>query len=210
MATKTALIVLHEEEITIWAIPPLSPQPPDFFNHNPTYIPPLFVIPIPEDIDVDPEFIRWNTISSWYFGSSQPLYCDLLCQDCTLHRFEIMLKPDLSTASLRLIYASEITPHDFHNVYLPEFAICGDTLVTCYLSSYNPEGLQEEYDQTGIYTGITTDRFDNGIISHGGPAAAMSLPDVGSEYDLFLCPASGRFVRVDSGDSDSIAVLDFF
>jgi hypothetical protein len=210
MATKTAVIILHEEEISIWAIPPLSPQPPDFFNHNLTYIPPLFILQIPEHIDVDHEFIRWNTISSWYFGSSQPLYCDLLRHDCTLHRFEIMLEPDLSTASLRLIYTSEITPHDFRDVYLPEHAICGDTLVTCYLnSSYNLESLQEEY-QSGIYTGLTTSRFDNGIISHGGPAAAMSLPDVGREYDLFLCPVTGRFVRVESGDLGSIAVLDFF
>ena len=38
MVTKTAVVVLHEEVILIWwAIPHLSPQPPDFFDYNPTY-----------------------------------------------------------------------------------------------------------------------------------------------------------------------------
>jgi hypothetical protein len=217
MATKTALIVLREEEILIWAIPPLSPQPPDFLDdflddNNITYIPPLFIIPLPDNIGPDPNFLRWNTISSWYFGSSQPLYCDKLCQDCTLHRFEIMLEPDLRTASLRVINISEITPHDFEIVYPQEYTICGDTLVSCFINSnYIYDGSGVKY-QTGIYTGLTTAdaRFDNGIISHGGPAANMLLPDIGHEYKLFPCPASGRFVRVDSGNSDSITVLDFF
>jgi hypothetical protein len=218
MATNNAVIILREEEILIWAIPPLSPQPPDFFDHNPTFIPPLFIIPLSDNIGPDSEYIRWNTISSWYFGSSQPLYCDMLCEDCTLHRFEIMLEPDLSTASLHVINTSEITPHDFGGVYLPEYMICGDTLVSWYMdSNYNPESLGDQY-QGGIYTRLTTAAcqcFANGIISHGGPAANMLLPDIGHEYDLFLCPASGRFVRVDFGASDSdstssIAILDFF
>jgi hypothetical protein len=33
-----AVIVLCEEAVLIYAIPPLSPQPPYFFDHNPTYL----------------------------------------------------------------------------------------------------------------------------------------------------------------------------
>ena len=211
MATKTAVIVLHVE-VLIWAIPPLSPKPPDFSDHNLTCIPPLFIIPLPDDIEFDPEVIVWNTISSWYFGSLQPLFCDMLCQDSRLHRFQIMLEPDLSTASLHVINTYEITPQDFRDgtvSYLPEYTICGDTLVSCYINSiYNPDTRRMKY-QSGVYTGLTT---VNGIISHGGPAAVMLLPDFGRRYKLFPCPTSGRFVRVpvDSDKSNSIAVLDFF
>ena len=208
MVTKTAVIVLKKkEQIFIWAIPPLSPQPPDFFDHHPTHIPPLFIIPLPVEIDNFPDFIGWNTISSWYFGSSQPLYCDMLCLDSTIHRFQIMIEPDLSTASLHVINASEITPHDLCNTDFSRYMICDDTLVSCFkYSNFS----RRQYDQIGLYTGLTTNaRIANGIISHGGPAANMLLPHIGG-YDLFPCPASGRFVRVDSDDLDSIAVLDFF
>ena len=212
MATKTAVIVLYEKEVLIWAIPPLSPQPLDFFDHHPTHIPPLFIIPIPVDIEVHPDTtIQWNTISRWYFGSSQPLYCDLLCR-YTIHRFQIMIEPDLSTASLYVINTPEITRQDFTDVFLPEYMICGDALVSDFtISNYIPDTHQFQY-QPRLYTGLTT---ANGIISHGGPAANMLLPEFerGSDwFDLFPCPASGRFVlRVCSGgDSDSVAVLDFF
>ena len=206
MATKTAVIVLHEKEILIWAIPPLSPQPPDFFDHHPIHIPPLFIIPILVDIEIDTDFIEWNTISYWYFGSSQPLYCDLLVQDSTIHRFQIVIEPDLSTASLHFINTPEITPHG--NVHLPAYMICEDTLVSYFMvSNYNLDTLQHQY-QTSLYIGSTT-ATGNGIISHGG-AANMLLPDIGHGFDLFLCPASGRFVRVEYDDSVGIAVLDFF
>ena len=212
MATKTAVIVLHDKEILIWAIPPLLPQPPDFFDHHPTHIPPLLIIPLPVDIKIDPNFSKWNTISSWYFGSSQPLYCDLLGPGSTIHRFQIVIEPDLSTASLHVINTPEITPYDFTKVYLPAYMICEDTLVSYFIiSNYNRDTRQYQY-QTSLYTGLTT---ANGIISHSGPAANMLLSDIGPGFgprcSLFPCPASGRFVlQVDSGDSDSITVLDFF
>ena len=208
MVTKTAVIVLKKkEQIFIWAIPPLSPQPPDFFDHHPTHIPPLLIIPLPADIEVDPDLTQWNTISSWYFGSSQPLYCDLLCQDSTIHRIQIMIEPDLSTASLYVINIPETTRHDFTDVYLSPYMICEDTLVSCFMF-YKPDtAAYQNQTVTGLYTGLTT---ANGIISHGGPAANMLLPDIGCTYDLFPCPASGRIVRVECGFSDRIAVLDFF
>ena len=213
MATKIAIIVLYEKDILIWAIPPLSPQPLDFFDHHPTLIPPLLIIPFPVDIKVRPNTTQWNTISCWYFGSSQPLYCDLLCRD-TIHRFQIMIEPDLSTASLYVINTPTTRPsHNFTHVYLPEYMICEDTLVSYFsISDYNRDTRQYQY-QPCLYTGLTT---ANGIISPGGPAANMLLPEIerGSNgFDLFPCPASGRFVlrvRSGGGDLDSVAVLDFF
>ena len=200
IATKTPVIVLCKEAVLIWAIPPLLPRLPDFFDSNPTYIPPLFTIPFPDDILLHSELIRWNTISSWYFGSSQPLYFDMLCQDSKLHRFEILLKPDLSTASLHVINNSELTPHDFNYVYFEDYRVCEDTLVSCWIFD------DDESSQSGVYTGLTSARFAD-IISLGGPAARMLLPDSDC-YIFYSCPASGRFVLVD--DNDSVAVLDFF
>ena len=203
MATKTAVIVLCEEAVLICAIPPLLPHPPDFFDHNPTHIPPLFTIPFPDDIILHSELIQWNTISSWYFGSSQPLYFDMLCQDSKLHRFKIVLKPDLSTASLHVINTSELTLHDFNHVFFRDYGICEDTLVS-YWTDSNRHLQQYRH---GIYTGLTSARFDN-IISPGGPAAKMLPPDIGCGYLIYLCPASGRFILLD--ESNSVAVLDFF
>jgi hypothetical protein len=200
MATKTAVIVICDEAVLIWAIPPLSPQPPDFFDRHPTHMQPLFTIPFP-DMSHHPARIRWNTISSWYFGSSQPLYFDMLCEDFKLHRFQIMIKPDLSTASLHLINISEDT-HDLFHVLIQPYWICEDTLVSCWIDE---DGRQDQY-QCGVYMGLTSPPFVNGI-SHGGPAAKMLLPNIGHKSSLFLCAASGRLVRL---DGNSVSVLDFF
>ena len=202
------MIVLCEEAVLIWAIPPLLPQPPNFFDHNPTHVPsPLFTIPFPEGIALYPARMGWNTISSWYFGSSQPLYFDTLCPGSKLNRFQIILKPDLSTASLHVINTFELTPHDFNYVSFQDYRICEDTLVSCW--SYYDGGWGGPPSQCGVYTGLTSARFAD-VISHGGPAAKMLLPEIGSSKYLshFLCPASGRFVLLDS--SDTVAVLDLF
>ena len=116
MATKTGVIVLSEEAVLIWAIPPLLPRPPDSFDPNPTHMPPpLFAIPFP-DTSLHPARMELKSIGSWYFGSSHPLYFNKLCQDFKLHRFQIILKPDLSTASLRIVNTTELTPHDFNEM----------------------------------------------------------------------------------------------
>ena len=194
MATKTAVIVICEEAVLIWAIPPLSPQPPDFYDHNPTHIPPLFTIPFPDEIVLHSKIIRWKTISSWYFGSSQPLYFDKLCQNSKLHRFKIMLKPDLSTASLHIVNNSEVTPHNF-NFGSENYRICEDTLVSCWI-----------YDgHCGVYTGLTS-RFAN-VTWSGDLALTMFTSDMGCQYPPQLCPASGRFILL---GRDNVAVLDVF
>ena len=201
MATKTAVIVLCDEAVLIWAIPPLLPQPPDFFDHNPTRLPsPLFTIPFPDDIALHTERVGWNVISSWYFSTSHPLYFEALCQDSKLHRFQIMLKPDLSAASLHVIHTSELTPHDFKVVSFHDARICEDTLVSCWSGGHQ--------SGHGLYTGLTSTRFAD-IISHSGPAAKMLiLPNIGCEYHLFSCPTSGRFVLLDR--NNSVSVLDLF
>jgi hypothetical protein len=203
MATNTAVIVLCEEAILIWAIPPLSPQLPDFSDDNPIHIPPLFTIPFP-DVALRSE-VRWKVISAWYFGSSHPLYIDMLCQDSKHHRFQIVLKPDLSNASHRVIYTSELDHHDFDDLIFEDYRFCEDTLVSCWTSN--------DHLQWGVYMGLTSARFAN-IISHGGPAANILLPDFehNLKYRPLSCPASGRFVLLvgDSSDISSLVVLDFF
>ena len=114
-----------------------------------------------------------------------------------------MLKPDLSTASLHVINDSEFTPHDFGNVFFQDYRICEGALVSCWLFEDRHRNLYH----CGIYTGLTSDRFAD-IISPGGPAAKMILPDIGRRYLLYSCPASGRFVLMDR--SNSVAVLDLF
>ena len=203
MATRNVVIVLCEEAVLIWAIPPLSPRPPNFFDHNPTHVPsPLFTIPFPDGTGLYPPHIRWNMISSWYFGSSHPIYFDTLCAGSKLNRFQIILEPDLSTAYLHVINTSELTPHDFDYVSFQDYRICEDTLVSCW--AYYDEARQYH---SGVYTGLTSARFSD-VISHGGPAAKMSLPDIGRRYLHVSCPASGRFVLLDS--NNSVSVLDLF
>ena len=136
-------------------------------------------------------------VSSWYSNFSHPFYFDMLCQDSKRHRFQINLKPDLSTASLHDLYTSELFPHDRRSTFFQGYRICKDTLVSFW-----------RYDAHyfGVYTGLMSPRLSN-VISQSGPAAQMFLPDIGCEYTLFPCPASGRFVCL---ASNSIAVLDFF
>ena len=145
------------------------------------------------------KLIDWNTTSPWYFGSSHPLYFDMLCQGSKIHRFKLIVKPDLSDASLHVLNSSELTPHNFNDVSFQSYMICEDTLVSSWIDDQN---------RCRVYTGLTSARFAN-IISDGGPAARMLLlPDIVDEYRLFPCPASGRFVCLDS--NDSVFVLDFF
>jgi hypothetical protein len=202
MATKTAVIVLCEEAGLIWAIPLLSPQPPDFFDHNPTHILPLLIIPFPDGLLRHPGFFIWKTTSSWYFGSSHHLYFDMTYRDRKLQRFQIMLKPDLSTASLHVINTFEVAPHDFQYILLEDYRICEDAIVCCRIYDNR---LPPYQSGPGVYANI---------ISYGGPAAKMLLPDIGHNYRLFSCPAlaSGRFVLLvhDGGDNTSVAVLDLF
>ena len=208
MATKTAVIVLCDEAVLVFAIPPLSPQPPDFRGRNPTHIPPLFTIPYPDGITFHALHAnRCRTISSWYFGSSQPLYFDMVWQDSKLYRFKIMLKPDLSTASLHVLNTSELTPLDFHIVFSEDYRICADTLVSCWEADGRRFKIPIGGKQRGVYTGSTSTHCSS-VTSNCDPASKMLLPNtgIGAWWSWYIvCPASGRFVL---RDIDSVSVLD--
>jgi hypothetical protein len=205
MVTNTVVIILCDEAVLIWAIPPLSPQLPDFSDRNPTHMPPpLFRIPFP-DISHHPARMEWNTISPWYFGSSQPLYFDMLCRDSKLHRFQIMLSPDLSTASLHVINTSEHTSLDFDDIFFENYRICEDTLVSCWIYAEQHQGQYQP--ENGVYTGLTSTRFSN-VTTGGRSAVKVLLPDTGHFlYRLYTCPASGRFVIK---DTNRVAIVDLF
>ena len=167
--------------------------------------PPLFTLPFPDGINLRPDRSVWKMVCPWYFGFSHHFYFDLLSDDSDVskrHRFQIKLKPDLSTASLHAINTPEITPLDIE-VFFDGYRICEDALVSFWF--YNQDGAYH----CEVYTESTSARLSN--ISHRGPAAKIlfsSLPDIGLGYVLYPCPASGRFVRLDA--SNSVAVLDFF
>ena len=186
------------------AIPPLSPQPPDFFDYNSARIlPPLFTITYPNGLALHNAHVERKMVSSWYSDSSNPFfYFDMLCRDSKRHRFQIKLKPDLSSASLHDIYASYSKYYPLHNgsTFFQGYRICEDTLVSWHLI-----GHYDRYLYTGLISATST--FSN-VISHSGPASHILLPDIGLQYHLSLCPASGRLVRLDA--SNRVAVLGFF
>ena len=137
MATKTAVIVICQEAIIICAIPPLSPQPPNFFDRNPIHIPPLFTIPIPDEFvhrDHSEQLKGLKTCSSWYFGSTS-LYFDMFFRKP--YRFQIILKPDFSTASLHVTNPPKCPVEwaDLTSTLSREASwvpVCHDAGVTCH------------------------------------------------------------------------------
>jgi len=187
IATETAVIVVCQEKVLIWAIPHLLPQPPDFLDYDSwhptdvTDIPPLFTIPFPDDIDI--RFVGWRTTSSWYYGSQNPIHFDMLCQNSTLFSFQIKLKSDLSSASLhfvkRYLNDSELDVVDGCH-------ICENSLFSCQLHKDGNCALE----------------FSN---------IFAALPDLvpfyGSTYRFLPCPASGKFVVV-LPDSNSLFVFE--
>ena len=128
--------------------------------------------------------MRWNTISSWYFGSSHSLYFDLLCQSSILKRFQIMLKPDLSGASLHVI---NLWTHFswFQFFILPKI-----------------QDLRGYPCLRSIWSSIYVRSFCH--------LTRRCSQDVNTRAyaPLFSCRASGRFVVQDS--SNRVTVLDIF
>jgi hypothetical protein len=129
------------------------------------------------------------TTSSWYFGSWDSIYFDILRWDSKLDRFNLIVKPDLSDTSLHVINTFELTPHNFDYVSLQSYRICEDTLVCFWSNSGN--------NKCGIFTGLTFAHFSDDV-------------SVRHWCDHSLCPASGRLVCfVYSGDDyGRIVVVD--
>ena len=131
---KTAIQVFCDEEILFWAIPSLLPRSPDhFLDDNPTHLPPpLFKIPFPHGIVYD-DVRDLRIISSWYLGSRESIYFDILRSDLRLDRFKLVVKPDHSEASLHAINTSILTPRNFEIVSLQASSrLCEDALVSLW------------------------------------------------------------------------------
>jgi hypothetical protein len=159
--------------VLIWAIPPLSPQPSDFPGNirddNPTLIPPLFKIPFPDGIA---GYTRWKTLSSWYLGfSGETVYFDMISSQ--IRRFKIIIKPDLSDASLHVInIPGTISFDESSEVYgnYEGYRICEDALVYSW-NNRKTWGTCTSAPFTKVFT-----RWDGQVNSSG------------------FCPTSGRFV----------------
>ena len=132
-------------------------------------------------------------------GISAPhnLYFDLSCLDSKRHRFKIILKPDLSTASLHVVNTPELTPHNFSFVYLEEYRICEDTLVSCWsVDSHYFNTPSRSRFQWGVYTGSTSAARSPNISLNGGPALKMLLPDIESMCRYILCHLVDLYFRI--------------
>jgi hypothetical protein len=131
----------------------------------------------------------------------------MLCHDSEIHMFQIMLKPDLSAASLHAI-ASELRVIPSHICYVPSpsYSICEDTLVSCCIFDDPLDG-PHQY-RYGVYTGLTSARISDFISLGLAAKISESLPNICQEYYLSSCPASGRFVFLNR--NNSVVVLDFF
>ena len=137
------------------------------------------------------------TLSSWYFGS-EPVYFNIYYTDSKeskLQRLKIVIKPDLSDASLHVINVSEIVSDDLKNAlklyrFEKKLQICENALV--YTWNYP--------DAWEAYVGLTSASFTNFLTRWDGRVRS-------------LCPTSGRSVCRDfEGDffNDRILVADLF
>jgi hypothetical protein len=188
-------------------MPPLSPQPSDllhFLNNNSTHIPPLLKIPFPDGIVRQTFIRRWMTVFSWYFGSWESVYFDIIYTDSIRQRFKIIIKPDLSDVSLHVINMPEIISNDLMKSlvdgykFYDGYMICDDALVYVW----------NNRETWGAYTGLTSAPFTNVVTRWPGNAS-------GHIDSLF--PNSGRFVYcTDDRDRDGnfvnseITVVDLF
>jgi hypothetical protein len=120
-------------------------------------------------------------ISSWYFGSSQPLYFDMSYAS-KLHRFEITIKPDLSDASLHFINTSKHTC-EFYSLSCRQYTICEDRLLFW-------EDCNDEY---GPHLRLLSSHFANVI-------SPVQKNIYESDDGFSLCPASGRSIYFDRND----------
>ena len=198
----TAIIVLCGEGILIWAIPPLSTQPSDlpdsFLDNNPTHILPIFRIPFSDDIlRQSHKILEWMTVTSWYFGS-ESIYFDIFYTDSKLLRFKIVVKPDLSDASLHFVKEinniSDGLMKSLCSLSLSHsegYRICEDALVYVWSYYLKPR-------TWGAYTGLTSAPFTNFVTQWKG-------------YVDSLCPTSGRLVHhAENGSRARIVVVDLF
>lgn len=87
----------------------LMPQRPNFDDDSPRT---PFRAKFPDALPPRFEPV-WKKISSWYFGSPQPLYFDMVhARKFQLQRFKIIIQPDLSETILHSINTLRLTAYD--------------------------------------------------------------------------------------------------
>ena len=161
--------------------------------------------------------LGWMTVSSWYFESWDSVYFDILYTDSILQRFKIIVKPDLSDASLQFINTmSEIVSDDlmesltFRGYIRPDFVdytyrICEDALVYFW----------SNHKKWGAYAGLISAPFtDSDVVTQWnfGPPTSAPFVNLVTGWDghvVSLCPTSGRSIHCPD-DSDRIVVVDLF
>jgi hypothetical protein len=158
------------------------------------------------------------TVCSWYYRSWASLYFDVIYySDSTpswdsgrhlldyiynsskLERFKIIVKPDLSDVSLKVINVPEVVSAGFmrsldSNRVSEGYRICEGALVYFW----------KDRRTWGAHTGLTSAPFTNVVTQWNGSTDS-------------LCPASGRFVYcTDNRDDDEdfiterLVVVDLF
>ena len=195
------IIVLCNDKVLIWGIPPLSPHPPDLLNNNPTPISPLLKTSLPNDITRNSKYILWEGILDWYAGSSQSIHLGVSDRflDLTIHNVEIVIKPDLSDISLYVINTCQLAPN-FHGIMLPQYHILEDHI---HVSEIN---VFDSYEKE-IYIRSTSSRPPD-IISPESPIVLkLSIPDIPATPAS--CPTSGRFVYLPRDNYRTIVVADY-
>ena len=198
----------------IWAIPDLLPGPPDFNDYSPwlnpdhtMYIPTLFNIPIPFSGDLF--VVERRIMAPWYFGSSNPLYFETLRHDSKVDTFRIMLKPDLTSATVQFVHSiNRLRNDDQFDTTSDEYRLCEDSIFSCRI--------YDNYPLNGWYRGrnllaMGFEPYRCFAVSNGGPAGEVILPHVWHSTDgISSCPASGRFVASLSLDGDErLIFFDF-
>lgn len=147
----------------------------------------------------------------WYFGSSNPLYFDLLRHNSTVDRFQIMLKPDLTSANVQFINSVNPICNDSKlDTTRDEYRLCEDSLFSCRIYDNYPLDGFSRYQNLRAIQGFKPNRFF--AVSNGSPARQVVLPhDWHHTYSLSSCPASGRFVaHLVSDENEKLIVFDFF
>lgn len=196
------IIMLYREEILVWVIPQLSSQPPDFYDPNPTHVPPSFTISLPDDLIHKMEISQWLILPDWYSVSSHSICFGLLSNDLKLYDLQLIIKPDLSDISLHVIDTCVIdTRQLIAEGYTPyPRNICEDTHLSCELL--------ERRNRCTLYIRSTSSCHPNIIPPECPIVLQLSLPDTSLFY-VESCAASGRFVHSSMCDPRRIVVADF-
>ena len=216
--TKTTIIIIYRRGLLIWGIPSLSPQSSDFLDNNSTPILPLlFKIPFPDSIGNPEKILGWIIVSSWYFGSRESLYFDMVYTD-SIQRFKIIIKPDLSDASLHAISDIYITADSIRDSMsfirlCGGFKICEDTRVYFW---YTYNNNQYNMCHWGLCGRSTFNPFTSNVrrwnFGRIHPSTSAPFANDVTRWDGHinsLCPTSCRSVY-STDDCKGIVVVDLF